>query len=60
METAQAANLEGKRAAMFGGEKINTTEGRAVYHVALRAPKDATMAVDGKNVVPDVHEVLDR
>ncbi|KAG5176618.1 Phosphoglucose isomerase [Tribonema minus] len=56
----EAADLEGKRAAMFGGEKINTTEGRAVFHVALRAPRDATMCVDGKNVIPDVHEVLDR
>jgi glucose-6-phosphate isomerase len=45
---------------MFGGEKINTTENRAVLHTALRAPKGAVVTVDGKNVVPDVHAVLDR
>ncbi|CAM9705886.1 unnamed protein product [Chrysoparadoxa australica] len=57
---AEAAGLEQKRAAMFNGDKINSTENRAVYHVALRAPRDANMCVDGKNVIPDVHEVLDR
>jgi glucose-6-phosphate isomerase len=46
--------------AMFSGEKINVTEDRAVLHVALRAPRDASIVVDGKNVVPDVHAVLDR
>ena len=46
--------------AMFRGEKINLTEKRAVLHVALRAPRDATILVDGKNVVPEVHAVLDR
>jgi glucose-6-phosphate isomerase len=56
----QVADLEGRRAAMFAGEKINETEGRAVYHPALRAPRDATMNVDSKNVVPEVHEVLDK
>ena len=45
---------------MFRGEKINITENRAVLHVALRAPRDASIVVDGKNVVPDVHAVLDR
>src|SRR5215469_6329315 len=45
---------------MFSGEKINITEKRAVLHTALRAPKDATILVDGRNVVPEVHEVLDR
>ena len=45
---------------MFGGEKINTTEGRAVLHVALRAPRDASIVVDGEDVVPAVHAVLDR
>jgi glucose-6-phosphate isomerase len=45
---------------MFGGEKINVTEDRAVLHVALRAPRDATILVDGENVVPQVHAVLDR
>jgi glucose-6-phosphate isomerase len=46
--------------AMFRGEKINVTEKRAVLHVALRAPKDASILVDGKNVVPEVHSVLDK
>ncbi len=46
--------------AMFSGEKINVTERRAVLHVALRAPKDATIFVDRKNVVPEVHAVLDK
>jgi glucose-6-phosphate isomerase len=55
--TAQVAEL---RDAMFAGEKINVTEGRAVLHVALRAPRDAVIDVDGVNVVPGVHEVLDR
>ena len=45
---------------MFGGEKINVTENRAVLHVALRAPRGASIVVDGKNVVPDVHAVLDK
>ena len=45
---------------MFSGEKINVTENRAVLHVALRAPKDATILVDGRNVVPEVHAVLDK
>jgi glucose-6-phosphate isomerase len=44
----------------FRGEKINVTEGRAVLHVALRAPRGASIVVDGENVVPQVHEVLDR
>jgi len=46
--------------AMFNGEKINLTEDRAVLHVALRAPRHASIVVDGKNVVPDVHAVLDK
>jgi glucose-6-phosphate isomerase len=46
--------------AMFRGDKINVTEKRAVLHIALRAPRDASIMVDGKNVVPDVHQVLDR
>ncbi len=45
---------------MFSGEKINITENRAVLHVALRAPKGAKILVDGKNVVPEVHAVLDK
>ena len=46
--------------AMFRGEKINLTENRAVLHVALRAPKEASIMLDGKNVVPEVHAVLDK
>src|SRR5690606_37310310 len=46
--------------AMFAGEKINLTEGRPVLHTALRAPEDASILVEGKNVVPDVQEVLAR
>src|ERR671935_1177015 len=49
-----------RRDAMFAGEHINVTEDRAVLHVALRAPRDAEIDVDGENVVPKVHEVLDR
>src|SRR5258708_36239977 len=45
---------------MFKGEKINRTENRAVLHVALRAPRGTSIVVDGNNVVPGVHEVLDR
>jgi glucose-6-phosphate isomerase len=52
--------LSGRIAAMFSVEKINLTENRAVLHVALRAPKGATIVVDGKNVVPEVHAVLDK
>ncbi|HEY1912844.1 MAG TPA: glucose-6-phosphate isomerase [Vicinamibacterales bacterium] len=57
---AAACGLRERIAAMFSGEKINTTEGRAVLHVALRAPRGASILVDGRNVVPDVHDVLDR
>ena len=60
LQLAQDCDLSGRVQAMFSGEKINVTEGRAVLHVALRAPKDATIIVDGKNVVPEVHEVLDK
>ena len=56
---ARASDLEARRDAMFAGEKINVTEGRAVLHTALRAPRDADIRVDGKNVVPEVHAVLD-
>ena len=59
-ELAQATGVEALRDAMFRGEKINVTEGRAVLHTALRAPRDAVIEVDGKNVVPEVHEVLGR
>ena len=54
------SGLRGRIDAMFGGEKINVTESRAVLHVALRAPRTASIIVDGVNVVPDVHAVLDR
>lgn len=59
-DLATACGLQERVAAMFSGEKINVTEGRAVLHVALRAPRGATIIVDGQNVVPEVHEVLDR
>ena len=56
---ARACGLEERRDAMFAGEKINSTEQRAVLHVALRAPREAQILVDGVNVVPEVHAVLD-
>jgi glucose-6-phosphate isomerase len=55
---AEKSGLRAKIDAMFAGEKINTTEGRAVLHTALRAPTGASIIVDGKNVVPEVHAVL--
>ena len=60
VELARAADVEGRRDAMFAGEHINTSEDRAVLHTALRLPADATLEVDGQNVVADVHEVLTR
>jgi glucose-6-phosphate isomerase len=60
VDLARAADLEGKRDAMFAGEHINTSEDRAVLHTALRLPRDASLTVDGQDVVADVHEVLDR
>jgi glucose-6-phosphate isomerase len=59
-ELAQACDLPQRIEAMFRGDKINITEKRAVEHVALRAPAGEEILVDGKNVVPDVHAVLDR
>ncbi|MET7888053.1 glucose-6-phosphate isomerase [Streptomyces avermitilis] len=59
-ELATATDVFGLRDAMFRGEKINVTENRAVLHTALRAPRDAVIEVDGENVVPAVHAVLDR
>nr|WP_145491592.1 MULTISPECIES: glucose-6-phosphate isomerase [Streptomyces] len=59
-ELAAATDVFGLRDAMFRGEKINVTEGRAVLHTALRAPRDAVIEVDGENVVPRVHAVLDK
>jgi glucose-6-phosphate isomerase len=57
---AEERGVGERRNAMFAGEHINVTEGRAVLHVALRAPSDARIEVDGEDVVPKVHEVLDR
>jgi glucose-6-phosphate isomerase len=57
---AEAAGLRERIDAMFRGDKINVTENRAVLHVALRAPRSASIVVDGRNVVPDVHAVLDK
>ena len=57
-ELARARGLEAWRDAMFQGERINITEGRSVLHVALRAPRGTVIKVDGRDVVPDVHEVL--
>jgi glucose-6-phosphate isomerase len=59
LDLARQSGLAEHRDAMFSGEKINITEKRAVLHTALRAPKDAVIKVDGENVVPGVHEVLD-
>ncbi|MEV0169886.1 glucose-6-phosphate isomerase [Streptomyces sp. NPDC050803] len=59
-ELAAATDVFGLRDAMFRGEKINTTEDRAVLHTALRAPREAVVEVDGENVVPGVHAVLDK
>ncbi|MGW4147969.1 glucose-6-phosphate isomerase [Streptomyces albogriseolus] len=59
-ELAAAMDVFGLRDAMFRGERINSTEDRAVLHTALRAPRDAVIEVDGDNVVPAVHAVLDR
>jgi glucose-6-phosphate isomerase len=57
---AEACDLKARTAAMFDGEKINRTEGRAVLHTALRAPAHARISTDGENVVPEVHAVLKR
>src|SRR5207244_955119 len=60
LQLAEESSLRARIDAMFRGEKINLTENRAVLHVALRAPRGATMAVDGENVVPQVHAVLNK
>ena len=60
LQLAEESGVRQRIEAMFQGEKINRTENRAVLHVALRAPRGASIVVDGKNVVPGVHEVLDR
>jgi len=60
VELATEAGLKARIQAMFRGDKLNVTENRAVLHVALRAPRDAAIFADGKNVVPEVHAVLDK
>src|SRR5438046_496629 len=60
LQLAGTAGLRERIDAMFRGEKINITENRPVLHVALRAPKDQAIFVDGENVVPEVHAVLDK
>jgi glucose-6-phosphate isomerase len=60
LQLARETGLRAKIDAMFRGEKINVTEKRAVLHVALRAPRSASIIVDGENVIPEVHAVLDK
>ncbi len=60
LQLAEQSGLRERIDAMFSGEKINVSEGRAALHVALRAPRDAAIFIGGRNVVPDVHEVLDK
>lgn len=60
VQVARERGLEARRDAMFAGEKINNTEGRAVLHTALRAPRGTQLTVDGQDVNADVHAVLDR
>ncbi|MGI9557242.1 MAG: glucose-6-phosphate isomerase [Solirubrobacterales bacterium] len=60
LRLAQEAGVQERAEAMFRGERINPTEDRSVLHVALRMPKSASLIVDGRDVVKDVHEVLDR
>src|SRR5204862_6780242 len=60
LKLAEASGLRTRIDAMFRGDKINVTEHRAVLHVALRAPRTQSIVVDGEDVVPQVHAVLDR
>lgn len=60
LQLAEESGLQGRIEAMFRGDKINVTENRSVLHTALRAPEDASIIVDGENVVPGVHAVLDK
>jgi glucose-6-phosphate isomerase len=60
LKLAEESGLKAKIDAMFRGDKINITEGRAVLHVALRAPKGESIVLDGEDVVPEVHAVLDK
>src|ERR1700740_3371047 len=57
---AEESELRSRIEAMFSGEKINVKENRAVLHTALRAPRDASILVDGENVVPKIYSVLDK
>src|SRR6201991_5090856 len=60
LQLAEQSGLRARIDAMFGGEKINVSEKRAVLHVALRTPKGQSIPVDGEDVVPQVHSVLER
>jgi glucose-6-phosphate isomerase len=60
LDLAREVGVEGRRDAMLRGERVNVTEDRAVLHTALRLPREASLVVDGTDVVPEVHEVLDR
>ena len=60
MQLAEESGLRARIESMFGGEKFNVTENRAVLHTALRAPKDRSILVDGEDVVPQIHAVLDK
>ena len=60
LRLAEESGLRARIEAMFGGEKINVTENRAVLHASLRAPRETSIIVDGEDVVPQVHAVLDR
>ncbi|GAB2631028.1 glucose-6-phosphate isomerase [Nocardioides ginkgobilobae] len=60
LELAREVGVEARRDAMLRGERVNATEDRAVLHTALRLPREASLVVDGTDVVPEVHEVLDR
>jgi glucose-6-phosphate isomerase len=60
LQLAEECDLRGRIDAMFRGDKINITEDRAVLHVALRAPRGTSINVDGENVIPQVHAVLDK
>jgi glucose-6-phosphate isomerase len=60
LQLAEESGLRARLDAMFRGDKINVSEQRAVLHVALRAPREASIVVDGENVVPQVHAVLDK
>src|ERR1700722_15457387 len=60
LQLARESGLRERIDAMFGGDKINVSEQRSVLHVALRAPRAASIVVDGQNVVPQVHAVLDK